>query len=327
MALELYNPFAEMIFDRNFCFLTGKLCYDSVSVFPEWLLQHFDLADETFQLMEKEYSMAYKDMRLPCTLEVKQAFDALEDKFITAYNNGFEGISALDDEVIFQWAGKIVYGIIYHELTYERGRVEKTRRNFELSQALIRRFELFHLMLQSVVAPVKFKGNKPWSLVIFPLKYSADIFSYRDDMINLLFTMGVNNFGFIIHFQDNGAIAAKENVLLQQLQGHVLHPVQYEELYARFHYSDYILQYEPKYEIDFIDDQVIIESLPMIPNEDLPLFGRWDNSLFAQLLANYWEVYGLEGEEIMPQQKPLLSFLQNPYTLDFILPENINLPY
>ncbi|HPE83946.1 MAG TPA: hypothetical protein PLV43_09530, partial [Aequorivita sp.] len=58
-----------------------------------------------------------------------------------------------------------------------------------------------------------------------------------------------------------------------------------------------------------------------------PIFGFWDEDIFAQLLANYWSVYGIEREDILQFQKPPLSFLENPYSKDFIRPETIDLPF
>jgi hypothetical protein len=38
-------------------------------------------------------------------------------------------------------------------------------------------------------------------------------------------------------------------------------------------------------------------------------------------------VYGIEKEDILKFQKPPLSFLENPYTKDFINPESIGLQW
>lgn len=327
MLVEYFNPFEEMIFDENFCFLTGKLTTESVSIFPEWLLEHFKIGDDYLELMDKSKSIRYKDLKMPCTAEVKSAFEKLENKVQNSYKNGYEGMKSLPEEQIFQWVGKMLYGMVYTEMLHEWKRRQKLGREFKISPDLKERFGTFHFMLQSIVEPIEFKGRKPWSLVIFPLKYSEDIFSYRDDMINLLFTMGVDKFGLIMHMQDNGAIAEKESDLLSKMKGYILHPVQYEELYAKFHYSDYILQYKPKYNIERSENGITIEALPMVADEGRPLFGFWDEHTYAQLLSNYWQVYGIEVNDIRQFQKPMLSYLQNPYTLDFINPETIDLPF
>ena len=143
-------------------------------------------------------------------------------------------------------------------MQYENQRKLQLRERLDLSETLRERFGNFHLMLQSIVEPISFVGRKPWSIVVFPLKYSADIFSYRDDTVNLLFQFGVNGFGFIACLQDNGVICENEKNLLEKMKGHILHPVQFEELFARFHYSDYILQYKPAYNFKNTNDGICL---------------------------------------------------------------------
>ena len=327
MALELFNPFDDLIFDEHFCFLSGALTNETIKVFPEWLMDHFKFGDEKIEMLDKVKSYQYSDLELPCSPEVKNAFADLDVKIQNAYKKGYEGMASLDEELIFQWTGRIVYGLLYYEMVYERDRLQRRGEEFSLSPYLKERFRLFHLMLQSLIEPVSFSERKPWSIAVFPLKYSADIFSYRDDTVNLLFQMGVNGFGLIICFQDNGVIGKRNEEILDKMKGHVLHPIQFEELYARFHYYDYILQHRPEYKIENSESEIIIESLPMKPTETRPLFGFWDEDIFAQLQANYWSVYGIEREDIIKFQKPPLSYLENPYTKDFIDPQTIELPF
>ena len=327
MAQQLFNPFTELIFDEHFCFLSGALTTEKMSVFPKWLMDHFKFGEERIEMMDKTKSYTYSDLKLPCSPEVKIAFDELDTTIQTAYKKGFEGMASLDEKLLFQWTGRMVYGLLYYEMLYERDRLLRLGEEFALSATLRERFGLFHLMLQSIIEPVSFVGKKPWSIVVFPLKYSADIFSYRDDAINLMFSFGVNGFGFIACLQDNGIIGEKQKDLLDKIKGHVLHPIQFEELYARFHYSDYILQYKPEYKIESDDNGITIESIAIEKKGSKPIFGFWDEDIFAQLLANYWSVYGIEREDILQFQKPPLSFLENPYSKDFIRPETIDLPF
>jgi hypothetical protein len=324
MAQSLFNPFKDLVLNEHFCFLSGVLTDKSISVFPEWLMNHFKFGDEKIEMMDKAKSYNYSDLKLPCTLEVKEAFDALDVKVESAYKKGFEGIAALDQELLFQWTGRMVYGLLYYEMLYEKDRMLAKGEEFELSGTLKKRFGYFHLMLQSVIKPVSFIGKKPWSIAVFPLKYTSDIFSYRDDPINLMFSFGVNGFGFIACLQDNGVIGDKQKELLDKMEGHVLHPIQFEELFARFHYSDYILQYTPEYKIGNEDNKITIE---IETAGKQAIFGPWDNDMFSQLLSNYWQVYGIEKEEILRFQKPPISFIENPYTNDFINPESIDLPF
>src|SRR5690606_28435669 len=327
MNFSLYNPFEDLIFDDHFCFLSGALTTETISVFPEWILDRFQFGEERIEVIDKMKSFRFADLRMPAAPHVIDALNKLDATFKKAFDEGFESMAALDEKIIFLWTGRIVYGLIYLELTYERSRLIKEGKDFSLSPYLKRRFSMFHLMLQSLIAPVEFKGRKPWSITVFPLKYSADIFTYRDDTVNLLFQMGVNGFGMVVCFQDNGMLKERMQAILEKMKGHVLHPLQFEELYAHFHYLDYILQQKPEYQFEEKEDALIIEALPMEPKEGRPIFGFWDDNIFAQLLANYWSVYGIEREDILQFQKPRLSYLENAYTKEFILPESIELPF
>ena len=324
MSQELFNPFQEMIFDDHFCFLSGDLTTETMTVFPEWLMDHFKFGEDRIELMDKSRTFTYSDLKLPCSSEVKIAFEKLDLIIQEAYKYGFEGMSELDDTLLFQWTGRMVYGLLYYEMVYEKNSLLKLGDDFQLSPLLKERFGNFHLMMQSVVKPITFVGKKPWTIVVFPLKYSADIFSFRDDTVNLLFSFGVNGFGFIACLQDNGVLGEDQKEILEKIKGHVLHPIQFEELYARFHYSDYILANEARYKVEQNENEITIE---IDQSSRKPHFGFWDEDVFAQLLSNYWQVYGIEKDDILQFQKPPVSFLENPHSKDFINPESIQLPF
>ena len=327
MSLAPYNPFQDLIFDDQFCFLTGDLTTEKMTVYPQWLMDHFKFGTDRIEMMDKSKAYTYADLQLPCSPRVEKAFEALEEKVQAAYQNGYEGIKTLEEEELFLWTGRMVYGMLYYEMRYESARMMRLREPFDLSPTLRERFGNLHLMMQSIVEPISFVGQKPWTIAVFPLKYSADIFSYRDDTVNLLFQFGVNGFGLIACLQDNGIIGEKQKEILEKMDDHVLHPIQFEELFARFHYSDYILQYKPEYKIENTENGITIEAIPITANADRPVFGFWDDEVFAQLLTNYWSVYGIQREDIIQFQKPFLSFLENPYSKDFVKPESIDLPF
>lgn len=330
MALHLFNPFQNMIFDRHFCFLSGDLTTEEITVFPEWLLEEFKLGEEKIRLMEntKVKEVPYTELKLPCASHVKKAFDKLDHTFKTAYDEGFEAIDKLDELVIFQWSGRIVYGLLYLEMMGEWERNQATGTEFQFSIKLRDRLGKFHHMMQSLIEPISFSEHKPWSIIKFPLKYSADILSFRDDVINLLFQFGVNGFGFIVCFQDNGIIKETESELIEKIKGYTLHPVQFEELYGRIHYRADLLQYSPQHKLHVNGEHIEIESIPVkATNPELPLYGHWVDDFYARLLSNYWQVYGIEKGEIIKFQQPFLSYLENAYNKDFIKPETIDLPF
>ncbi len=106
---------------------------------------------------------------------------------------------------------------------------------------------------------MEFEGVKPWSIEIVKLKYSKDIFNYKDEPTNLNFSLGMNGFGIVACLQDNGAVAQKEKNLLEKIDEKILHPIQFEELAARFLYSNYLLKNRGKNNIEVEEDKVIID--------------------------------------------------------------------
>ncbi len=66
-------------------------------------------------------------LNYPVSSEVKKAFEELDVKVEAAYKRGFDGMASLDPELLFQWTGRMVYGMLYYEMLYERDRLSKAR--------------------------------------------------------------------------------------------------------------------------------------------------------------------------------------------------------
>src|SRR5699024_11462969 len=114
--------------------------------------------------------VAYKYLKIPCAHHVKKAFQENDDQFRQAYKKGFEAVDQLDEQVIFYWSGRIVYGLLYVEMMGEWERHQRIGKPFELAAKLRDRLGKFQIMLQSLIRPISFGARKPWSIVVFPLK-------------------------------------------------------------------------------------------------------------------------------------------------------------
>ncbi|HEY5463831.1 MAG TPA: hypothetical protein VIJ95_11290 [Hanamia sp.] len=330
MPISLFNPFETLHFDNKSCFLSGKdlqSADESISVFPEWILDRFTLKDKKFRMLDQVTGIRYGELKLPCSPEVKNAFNILEEEIQTAFTNGYEEIKKIDEQRLFLWMGKLVYGVLYNDLTLEMSRTEKKEKNFKMSPLLRKRFGKFHLMLQSLMVPMEFRGLKPWSIRIVKLKYSNDTFNYKDEPIRLNFSLGMNGFGIVACLQDNGAVGFMQQDIIQKIAEKILHPIQFEELCARFLYANYLLKSNPQHIIEPTEEKIIIESVPLKETPGNPLFDHWDDNMFAQVLAGYWEPWGLTKNEIITLPDAPISFLENDYTHEFIEPESVTLPF
>lgn len=331
MSIQLYNPFEELNFNPKTCFLTGE-DLDSeeqqTTVFPQWILDRYSLHDKKFTMMDQITSIRYADLKIPCSNTViENALNPLEKEIENAFAAGYEEVIKIPEERLFQWMAKLVYTVLYHDLMIEEKRAIKKGNEFKLSPRLRKRFSYLHLMLQSLVAPMEFRGIKPWSIHIVKIQISKDIFNYKDEPTNLNFSLGMNDFGIVACLQDNGAVAGNQEEIIRKISGKILHPVQFEELSGRFIYANYLLKKFAEYQIEEAGDRLIIESLPMVAEDGTSLFASWDDNMFAQLLADYWKPWGLTKKDIYEFPNSPISYLENELTHQFIEKEAITLPY
>src|SRR4051812_10667219 len=117
MPVKPYTPFEAANFSNKLCFLTGQVLQseeERIQVFPQWLMRLYNLEDKPFKLLDE--SMAtYKDIKLPCAAAVNDAYlEPLEAEIEAAFKIGYDALAALDDLKLFQWAGKLLYGIIFN---------------------------------------------------------------------------------------------------------------------------------------------------------------------------------------------------------------------
>ena len=337
MVIPLYNPFQIFDFSTQTCFLTGQNVHsaeEQISVFPEWILNRYSLRDKTFKMLD-ESSLRYQDLKIPCIADViKNALNPLEEEIEKAFTTGYEAVIKVPEERLFQWMAKFVYGVLYNDIRIEERKStakEKyhtlARNEFKLSPFLQERFKKLHLMLQSLVVPMDFKGTKPWSIRVFKIKYSKDVFNYRNESTNLNFSLGMNDFGIVACLQDNGAVGINQQELTDKISDKILHPIQFEELCARFIYANYLLNGFAESTIESTEEKVIVESVPLTGTPNKPLFDPLDDDMFGQVLANYWKPWGITKDEIVTLGNSPISYLENDYTHAIVEPSSITLPY
>ncbi len=340
MVIQLYNPFENLHFSPQTCFLTGQNLHsteEQISVFPEWILDRYSLRDKTFKLLDAS-SVQYQDMKIPCSsVVIKNAINPLEEEIEKAFTAGYEAVIKVPEERLFQWMAKLIYGVLYNDISIEvrKSTVKEVRKyftpvkgkEFKLSGFLQERFQKLHLMLQSLVVPMDFKGTKPWSIRVFKIKYSKDVFNYKGEPTNLNFSLGMNDFGIVACLQDNGAVGINQQEMTDKFSDKILHPIQFEELCARFIYANYLLNRFAEYTIQSTEEKIIVESTPLTGTANKSLFDRWDDDMFGQLLKDYWKPWGITKDQIITFGNSPISYLENDYTHAIIEPSSITLPY
>lgn len=319
---KLYNYFTEQKTDR--CLFTGRQVKENenITVFPEWIMTRYHLHDQWLGMLNWNREK-YGDMKVPCAPEVKAAIENLERQIQSAFETGYEAVSRLNTDLIFLWASRIVCGLLYYELEYGKEFGRKRGREFIISPLLGRKYSDLMLMVQSLFYPVRWEGT-PYSIAIRKVQYSKDGFNFRDETRKLNLSLGMLDFGFTLCLQDQGQVRKFNKEILDKIGDAVLHPIQFEELNARFIYSNYILKEHSGWDVSYTGDEVV-----MRPREEdqEAVFGKWDDKIYSSTLGEYWKPWGIESKDIYNFPDSPVSYLVNEYTNEFIDKDSIPLPY
>lgn len=329
MPSTFYKPFDSLNFSEKYCFLSGKQLQPSeeeeIAVFPAWLMQEYKLEDQPFKLLDESMS-TYKDLKLPCSnTTYKQGVKPLEDEIRSAFLQGYDSVAQIPEIKLFQWIGKMVYGILFNEIRIGIRQQKAKDEEFVFSQSLIHKFSNLHLMLQSMIRPVIFDGSLPWTIRIFKTGHKQDLFNYRDEINTLTFSLSMKDFGIIACLQDNGTNGFYHREILEKLKGQVLHPIQFEEICGKFFYSNYLFNRLPEYTIMPTDDAIYIEAMPLRGMSNKPLFDIWQNKVYGQVLENFWKPWGLLLFEIIKDPENPRSYLLDDHQ-NFMPAASLQLP-
>jgi hypothetical protein len=325
-----YNPFALLSFQDDKCFLTGKDLAENevhfIPVFPQWLIARYHLEEATMAMLEWN-RMKYTDMKLPASLAVANAIQQLDATTQAAFEAGYDAVKKLPELVLFQWMARIMYGVLYQDFTYSMRRHATAGTPLKVSPLMQQKLKNLLFMLQSLVRPIAFDGFTPWSMQCHKVNVSKDVFNYKDETHKLNFCLGMNGFGLVACLQDHGNVAAFNQDVLTTIADKTLHPAQFEELYARFMYTNYLLREFPDYLLTEEDDGTLLFSLPDFLQKDQPLFAPWKDEIYAQVLANMWEPWGIPIKQIYSFPNSPISYLIDENTHQFIRPETIRLDF
>jgi len=314
MASRLYNPFLDFTFDNQTCFLTGEALRsgdEQIQVFPVWMMRSFDLEDKAFKMLD-ENIVSYKSLKLPCSVSTALAFEQVEKQVKHAMQAGFEEVSNLDQLTLFHWVARILYGVVFNEIQAGIKQAFLSGEELNFSQALVHKFRNLHAMLQSIVVPMEFENRFPFSILVLPVKNAPDTFSYRDEINTLVFSLRMRDFALIATLQDNGTHAIYHEDTLKKIAGKVLHPLQFEEICARYFYSAYLFNRLPEYTYMETPQKVYVEPMPLNDWTLKPIFDNWQAKTYGQVLENFWKPWGFTLFEIIKDPEHPMSFILNP---------------
>lgn len=313
MATKLYNPFLDFKFDNKTCFLTGETLQsedEQIQVFPMWMMRAFDLEEKPFKMLDESFS-TYKKLQLPCSTRAAAAVAAVDGLVEHAVEKGYEAVRELEQEVLFQWIGKILYGVVFNEIQAGIRHAVMTGEELNFSQALVQKFRNLHAMLQSMVIRMEFEHKNPFTIEVFHVDNAEDTFLYRDEINTLIFSLRMKDFGLIATLQDNGTNAIYHEEALALTKGEKLHPVQFEEIGAKYFYTAYLFNRLPEYTYMEVGDKVFVEPMPLNDWTMKPIFDNWQAKTYGQVLENFWKPWGYTLFEIIKDPENPMSFIKD----------------
>lgn len=313
MTTKLYNPFLDFQFDNKTCFLTGSSLQQDdqqITVFPRWMMESFDLLDKPFKMLDESFS-TYDKLVLPCSSTVNAKISALDDRMAEAATVGYAAVKEIDQLSLFQWVGRILYGVVFNEIQAGIRQAFLAGESMNFSQALVQKFRNLHAMLQSLTVPMVFEHKNPFTIEVFPVNNPENTFVYRDEINTLIFSLRMNDFALIATVQDNGTHAIYHEDVLKLQENKVLHPIQFEEICARYFYSAYLFNRLPEYTYMEVGEQVFVEPMPLNDWTMKPIFDNWQVKTFGQVLENFWKPWGFSLFEIIKNPEEPMSFIKN----------------
>ncbi|GGH04430.1 hypothetical protein FAZ19_05655 [Sphingobacterium alkalisoli] len=311
MATKLYNPFLDFKFDNKTCFLTGQELQspdEQIQVFPVWMMRAFDLEEKPFKMLDESF-LTYKQLQLPSSVSTALAFENVERQVEQAMGQGFDAVKKLDEITLFQWVSKILYGVVFNEIQVGIRQALLSGEPMNFSQALVHKFRNLHAMLQSIVVPMEFEHKNPFSIQVFSVENAPETFLYRDEINTLVFSLRMNDFAIIATLQDNGTHSIYHEEILKKVVEHKLHPIQFEEICARYFYSAYLFNRLPEYTYMETPQKVYVEPMPLNDFTLKPIFDSWAVKTYGQVLENFWKPWGYLLFEIIKNPETPMSFL------------------
>lgn len=313
--MKHYNPFEEMTFSNDRCFLCGVYLNDAnrtdEHIFPKWLQREFDLWDKTLNLLNKT-SIPYRSLVVPCCRECNNTHlnIKIEQKVEAAVKGGYDSFIQLDEVIIFQWLVKLSYGMLFKELSLKQD-LKNINSRMIIEPDQLKIFRLLFTFLQSIRFDTEFINNFPWSILIFKINNpdKERLYNGQDFLTTKNYFMQLNDIGIMSHLQDNGLM---KNYFLEHRSEYLnmtLHPIQFRELCTEFHYKSYLLKRTPLYIISLPNEKS--GKLKIISHDFISDFEEWDNEFFCRMLEYNWKPWGLSFEDIYISKDHYTTYLKN----------------
>ncbi|MDX5346879.1 MAG: hypothetical protein LPK19_06510, partial [Hymenobacteraceae bacterium] len=310
--LRLYNPFLRMQFNDRHCFLCGTeiTLEQRTSVFPEWLMERYSLADKELLLLDKS-TVRHRDLTIPCCDTCHtQHLVPLEQDVKQATEQGLQGWQQLPEKRIFQWLGKIFYGMLVTELIKEQNPLIRPQYAVSENPKMLGKFQSFFQVLQSIRVPIEFDDFLPASVFVIPVKPEQDAlpFEFNDELTTMMCSIKLDDVAIVCCLLDNGIIKRALGRVWQDVKGKPLNAKQLAEFQARAYYAAYLLNVVPEYFLRPVkptDDQIVYDTF--MDDVTGAVFNPFEVTAYAHMLEEMLKRWEIRADKILEDPENPLS--------------------
>jgi len=302
------GKYEKITIDDNHCFLCGRkfneknIIKTEEHVFPQWLLNDFNIRNEKISLLNNTL-IKYDKLKVPCCKPCNLAMgNAIEKPMKEAVAIGYRKLTKINRDIIFYWLLKLSYGILYKETCLKRDQAIKESVSILEKDYISEDYITNRCLLSTINKKTEFFG-KPYSLLIFNVDAHMQNKYWAYDCVGLdTYFMLINDIGIIISFSDNGInekffmnYEEHRKILIQKL-----HVVQFFEICAKYSYKKTLCRTDPI--LTFFENGQ--KNVVVCPDVNIE-YDEWKNTeyveyfLFFQRFANN----NLEKSEIYQDGK------------------------
>jgi len=326
---DICAKFEERAFEDE-CFLCGSsLTEDTQSVehvIPKWLQARFNLWDQRLILLNRT-EIPYRDLVVPCCRKCNgEHLAKIEADMQRACDKGPESVAKLSPLTLFLWLGKLFYGLLFRELSLRAERSNPDSGPI-VPKHLIQQYSLHHLFLQASRMRVIFDNCFPASILVFRLQVPTSVhlqFHLRDDLERLNICLRMGEVGVLAALQDARALEKQAGFCFEQYQQYHLHPLQFEELGAKFFCWSSKMNRVPKYVISGNEQGISVFQLPLAGLSSKPVFDDFEPMEYAEYLSAFTG-YPVEAIYVEPDQ--VMTWLHNSGSTEFRHMDLAAVPY
>ncbi|MGJ8589770.1 MAG: hypothetical protein ACSHXW_16610 [Yoonia sp.] len=281
------------------CFLCGgqPTTGNGEHVFPKWLQRRYDLWDRTVGLINGT-SIQYRNLTIPACQHCNSLILGKAEKFVSGLS--VERIANWQESDSFEvgrWMAKLLLGILLKETALQSDRADRMSPSI-VSPDDMQEFYVLHLLVQSWRKNVQFNclhAAHPFTLYVYEILTDSEYedFNFSTNIAGKSICLRLGNLGFAFA-ADGGLQHHLSSGGPFDLAFDKLHPLQFDELCARFHYkaslrdaTHFYLNSEVPDEICFNQVRVVPNSSRHLQNGESRIFHPWHDEDLGRFLAMY----------------------------------------